>query len=651
MSPQEFLDLGIAHHTDGRLAEAEAIYRQILATHPNNPDVLHLLGVLAHHAGNAPAGVAIIQEAIAANPTNPLYYNNLSQVLFDLGQLEAAEQACVAALRLKPDFASAHYNRGIALAALGRANDAIAAYEAALQHEPGFGLAALNLGNLLLAQRRNEDCIAMLRTALTVIPHDAALQNHLGVALRDSGRNDEALEVLREAVRLQPNLAVAQNNLANVYSDQGRIAEALACYRRSLDANPADRGVHSSLLFTSYLDPAADTASIAAEHARWSRRFADPLRAEWRPHDLDRSPERRLRIGYLSGDFRQHASAHFVLPLLEAHDHAAFEVHAYANLPSGLPLTERFRRSMDQWHDVVALSDAALAEKIRADRIDILVDLTMHALHDRLLVFARRPAPVQVAWMGHPGSTGLEAIGHRFTDAQLEPPGCTDTYSAEEPIRLPDTWCCYDPLGESPEPGDLPAARGEPFTFGSMNGFKKLNAQVLDLWARVLTATPGSRLRILAKPGSHRDRTLEIFAAHGVAPDRVQFQNHAPRLDYLRLFHEIDLALDPFPYNGHTTTCDALWMGVPVLTLAGKMAPARISSSLLANVGLAELAVETEADYVRLAAELTRDLPRLQSLRAGLRQRMQASPLMDGPRFALHVEAAYRDLWRRWCTA
>jgi predicted O-linked N-acetylglucosamine transferase (SPINDLY family) len=342
----------------------------------------------------------------------------------------------------------------------------------------------------------------------------------------------------------------------------------------------------------------------------------------------------------------------FALPLFERHDRERFEILCYSEVTSPDWITERFQALAGKWRDTAGLSDAQLAEVIREDGVDILVDLAMHTGGNRLLTFARQPAPVQVTWLGYPGSTGLLSIGYRLTDAHMDPPGsgsCGTAWSAEEPVRLPDCWCCYDPVDDSPEVNALPALSAEGVTFGSLNNYAKVHEGALALWARVMGAVKGSRLLMLCPEGRARERVLAFFGARGIGAERVELAGYLPRWEYLSLYQRIDIGLDPFPCNGMTTTCDALWMGVPVLTLPGEMPASRAGLSLLSCVGLGELAAQSEEDYLRIAVGLARDLPRLADLRATLRSQMQASPLMDAPRFARHVEAAYRSMWLRWC--
>lgn len=339
----------------------------------------------------------------------------------------------------------------------------------------------------------------------------------------------------------------------------------------------------------------------------------------------------------------------FFLPLLEAHDHAQFELHAYASVANPDSITTRMRRSFDVWHDVRHLTDAQLAEQIRVDGMDLIVDLTMHMADNRMLVFARRPAPVQVTWLGYPATAGLDTIDYRLTDHHLEPNGEDYPLSAEIPIRLPDSWCCYDPVFETPPCEEQPALRAGRITFGSLNNFCKINEVVLARWARVLITVQDSTLLLLCPEGTTRERTLAILSSHGVKPSRVEFVSFQSRQSYLKTYNRIDICLDPFPYNGHTTTLDALWMGVPVLTLPGTLTPSRAGASLLTTIGLREMIAGSEDDYLALAVNFARDLPRLAALRASLRGCLQRSPLMDAKRFARATEAAYREMWLQWC--
>jgi predicted O-linked N-acetylglucosamine transferase (SPINDLY family) len=358
----------------------------------------------------------------------------------------------------------------------------------------------------------------------------------------------------------------------------------------------------------------------------------------------------------VSPDFRNHAESFFTVPLLSAHNHQDFEIFCYADVACPDGITARFRGCADVWRDIAGLTDEQLAQRVRRDKIDILVDLTMHMARNRLLAFARKPAPVQVCWLAYQGTTGLSAIDYRLTDPHIDPPGLFDGCCSEEPVRLPDAFWCYDPAASEPAASGtavsaLPVLEKGHVTFGCLNNFCKVNGPVLSLWAQVLKAVDRSRLVLLAAEGSARRHTLDLLEQEGVPPGRVTFVGRVPRPRYMELYHGIDIGLDTFPYTGQTTSLDAFWLGVPVITLVGQTPAARAGLSLLSNLGLPELVAQAPEQFVIIAAGLANDLPRLKDLRATLRDRLQNSPLMDAPRFAGNVEAAYRNMWQRWCTA
>ncbi len=603
----------------GALAEAERLYRAVLAERPNDPACL----------------------------------GNLGKLLADQGRVEEGIAAYEQALRAAPQVAALHYNLGMALRARGTWAAAEASYRRALELSPGLVQAYNNLGNVLQAQGRGEEAAAAYREGLRREPGDAVAHNNLGNVLKGTGRMDEALGCYRAALRLVPGFAEAWSNLADACFLTGRLDEALECAGRAMELAPGNPTMGSNYLVWLLYHPAYSAGQLRRKLQDWREKFADPLKGEIRPHANDRAPERRLRIGYVSPDFRDHVVGRNLMPVFKHGDRERFEVYCYADV--GVPdgLTEEFRRRAKVFRVVTGMSHGELAERIRADGIDILVDLALH-LGTRLPVFARQPAPVQVTFAGYPGSTGLETIGYRLTDPFLDPPESVDHagFYAEKSVPLPASFWCYDPLDESPPAvGPLPALAKGYVTFGCLNNFCKVNAGVLALWERVLAGVPGSRLVMLADEGAHRERTLQALEGLGVARERVGFFVKRPRREYLELYQQIDIGLDTLPYNGHTTSLDSFYMGVPVVTLVGRTVVGRAGLSQLMNLGLPELVGRTEGEYVETARELAGDLARLAKLRAGLRGRMEASPLMDGAGFTRGIEGAYRALWREWCGA
>jgi predicted O-linked N-acetylglucosamine transferase (SPINDLY family) len=681
VTPEQIFEQALEHHRAGRTAEAEALYRRLLEREPEHHQALYLSSVIALAAGRFEPALELVRRASELSPTNAVYLTNQGETERRLGRLDAAAATLVRAVALDPGLVHASYNLGLVLRekgeigaavlcferaadlkpdlfvvqhALARALEdhgeflrAIGHYHAALALEPGSVDVHYDLGDLLRRVRRLPGAVALGRRAVTLAPDSAPAHVALGAALLDKEELDEALRVLRRATELAPDLAAAHFFMGNALRETAELPAALASYRRAVELAPTDPKCGSNLVYTMSFAAGVTAHDIVTEARAWAARHA-PRVATASPYANDPDPGRRLRIGYVSPDFRDHCQSLFTLTLFRHHDRRAFEVFCYASVDRPDAVTDELRASVDTWRDVLTLGNDALAELVRSDKIDLLVDLTMHMANGRLGVFAKKPAPVELSWLAYPGTTGVDGIDYRITDRYLDPPDReTDAYS-EEWLRLPDTFWCYDPRTKEPEPGALPAeARGH-VTFGCLNAFQKTNGAVLELWARVLHAIPGSRLVLLAPPGETRKRVLEAFAREKVESDRVTLVGRRPRLEYLASYHDIDVSLDTFPYNGHTTSLDAFWMGVPVVTLVGDTVVGRAGLCQAMNLGLAELVATTPDEYVERAVALTRDLPRLAKLRSELRSRMERSPLMDAERFARNLETAYRSAWQRY---
>ena len=650
LSIDQAFQLALLHHQAGRTADAEPIYRQILQLQPGHADALHLLGLISLNAGRAPDALDLIQQAIGLQPNLALYHNSLGQVQELLGQTEAAEAAYGRALQLDPNYSEAHNNMGNLQLKQAHLVPAISSYQTALGLNPNFATAHTNLGNAYLQQGELDSAILCLRRAVALNRNVPSYHCNLGNALAKQQDLLPAIECYQAALRLDPNDATAHNNLGTVYKDQGEPDQAISCYRRALELQPGAAAIHSNLLFATLGHPGFSSETITAEHVRWAERYAKPLRTLIRTHSNDRRPERKLRIGYVSPDFRDHAVARFLLPLLEHHQRDAHELYGYATVRRSDAITERIKGLLDAWRPISALTDPQAVDLIRQDQIDILVDLAGHTRNNRLLIFAHKPAPVQVTWLGYPAATGLDTIDYRLTDALADPAGSSERRVGEQIFRLPHCAWCYQPR-DTPNFAARPPER--PLTFGSFNNFAKIMPPMLRLWAQILGATPGSQLLLktsLVLGDRIQDRVREIFREARVDPSRVLFWGpENERGAYLGLFSLVDIVLDAFPYHGTTTTCEALWMGRPVVCLVGQSHVSRVGLSLLTNVGRPELAARTEADYVRIATALGQDRPRLATLHKTLQAQMEASPLMDAPRFAADVESAFRTMWHTWC--
>lgn len=683
---QQAFDMAFAHHQAGRLAEAEPLYRQVLATVPH-ADSVHLLGVIASQVGRHDAAVELFRQAIALSPESAMYHcnlgyalrntgrleeavvalrtsvalqpegaeahNNLGLALMDRGELDEAVARFREAIRHKSDFAEAHNNLGNALGKVGSRTEAIAEYRLALQLQPDFADARSNLGTALVDERRLDEALAEFDAALRFKPKSADAHYNRGNALRFKGRPDEALAAYRRAVELRPGFSAALNNAANILKDRGDVEEAIAAYRVILRSTPGEVMAHSNLLFTLQCMSDSDPVAISSEHRKWDEVHAKPLAGSILPHGNIRAPERRLRVGYISPDFREHSVAFFAEGLLALHDPAQVETFCYEDVNLGDALTKRVCSHAAHWRKIRDLSDARVADLIREDGIDILVDLAGHTSENRLLVFARKPAPVQVTWLGYCGTTGMRAMDYRLTDAFADPPGATEHLHTETLIRLPGSAWCFRAFDDAPPVTPPPATTAGHITFGCFNAMPKITDSMLALWSRILREMPGARL-FLKNLGlgseEARARVRSRLVRAGIAPERVELLGHTRTIaGHLALYAQVDVALDTFPYHGTTTTCEALWMGLPVVSLAGKTHVSRVGISLLGSVGLPDLIADSEDCYARLATGLAADLPRLTALRGSMRKTMTASRLMDAPQFAHDVEDAYRTIWRKWC--
>ncbi len=601
--------LAVALIRQERFAEAEALCRENLSRKPNDAEALNFLGIALQMQDCYAEAVQAYRQALEARPEYAEAYHNLGTCHLGRNRLEEAAECCRAALRIHPRYAEAHNTLGHALALSGRTEDAIASYRLALVLKPAY----------------------------------AEALNNLGGALIESGRLEQAVRACRDAIAADPKFFRAFSNLGTALYQQGRVEEAVDAFREALALRPDFASAHSNLLFCLNYDEAWTPAAVFQEHRGWASLHG---RAAARPSAVGLAPR---RIGYVSPDFRDHSCAYFIEPVLRAHDRNAFEIHLFSETGRPDAVTERFRALGHRWHDIRGLPDAEVAELARLEKIDILVDLAGHTAQNRLGVFIRRPAPVAVTWIGYPNTTGLEAIDYRLTDAWCDPPGATEHLHTETLIRLPRGFSCYQPPAGAPEVGELPALRTGRVTFGSFNALPKVRPAVVGVWAEILKRVAGSRLmlksRALGDPEARR-RMLSMFAERGIGEERVELAGApAPHAIHMELYNRIDIALDTFPYHGATTTCEALWMGVPVVVRAGETHVSRVGVSLLERIGLGGLVSESEAGYIKLAADLAGDLAGLAELRAGLRGRMANSSITDAAAFTRDLESAYRRMW------
>ena len=666
----------------GDAATAEQSCRAILLQNPNDRSAMRLMGVIAYQfrryaealpllanvcdgpgdysnlgavlraMGQHSKAEAAYRQAMALDPGLAAPPYNLGNLLHDQARYAEAATAFSAALEIRSDSAEAWNALGKSLQCQGRLNDALAAFSHAVEYTPSSSEAHTNFGVLLLALERNAEAHAALQRACTLDPLYAPAHGNLGALLVRAGYPVAAESACRAAMALAPQESRWQTNLGVALLTQGRHAEAEACERHALALQPDYATGHGNLLFSLNYRTDITAEAIFAEYQEWDRRHARILVSALPPLAPDRTKDRRLRLGYVSPDFHQHAVALFAEPLLAAHNHESFELYCYSDVGVPDATTERFRSLVDHWRDTLSLSDHQLAELIRTDEIDILVDLAGHSAGNRLLTFARKAAPVQVAYLlGHGYTTGLTAMDAFLTDSVLTPQGSEPLFS-EQLVRLPRIPLAYRPPDDMPQVTPLPAQANGYITFGHFGRTERLNDMVIAAWTRILHAIPSARLMLNNRPfqeTAFRSMVQARFAAHGIAADRLDLVYTVPQRNAWGAYGAIDIALDPFPHNAGTTTIEALWQGVPVVSLAGRPTVGRFGASILHAIGLDDW-VTTDIDaYVARAIEAASDLVSLSQVRRELRQRVATSPLFDAAGLARAIESAYRSLWDAAC--
>jgi predicted O-linked N-acetylglucosamine transferase (SPINDLY family) len=649
LAPEYRVNLGVVLESLNQHAEAIESYRLALEIHPDFPDAQINLGNALSRLEKWPEAIAAYRAALAQRPSDPQLHSSLGIVLYRHNELEPALEEFAAAIELQPKFPEAYNNVGSVLSTRGDFELAVTAFQKAVELNPDLIDAQINLATLLDRIGRRDDAFAIHQRIAATRPDYAPAYQAIGDALLIKPDLDGAVAAYRRAIELRPDSHEAFNNLSVALKEQSLMDDALDACEKAMELRPTDAAIHSNLIYLLSFHPGYDPPEIARQQRLWAKRHAEPLRDQIRPHENNRDPDRPLKIAYVSPDLYRHVVGQNLLPLLAAHDRAEFSVHCYSSTLRPDSFTQVLQGQSQAWYDVCGTSDEDLAEIIRHDQIDILVDLSLHMAGNRLLTFARKPAPVQITYLGYCASSGMNQIDYRFSDPNLDPPETDLSLYSEETIRLPETYWCYNASGPTPEPSPPPSESTGHITFGCLNNFAKVSPGALDLWAEILRTAPNSRLILHANPGSHLETARERFAKSGVASDRIDFIRKQGWADYIQAHNKIDIALDPFPYGGGITTCDSLWMGVPVVSLIGQTAVGRGGKSLLTNIGLPELTTRRPKQYVQTALTLADSPARLKELRHDLRHRMLTSPLMNARKFTRSVETVYRNLWKRWC--
>ena len=663
----------------GRYQEAAILAQKMTRRFPSFGFGWKVLGTLFGQMGRVTDSLAPMQKAAALSPDDAEAHCNLGVTLNELGRRKEAETSYRRALRIKPDYLVAHCNLGNNLRELGRLNEAETSYRLALQIKPDHIEAYYNLGNTLHEMSRFAEAEASYRLALQIMPEYAeayyglgiSLQHlgqpdeaeasfrralqirpdfveahcHLGNTLHDSGRLNEAEASFRRTLQIKPDFAKAHYNLGNTLHELGRISEAEASYRRALQIRPDYAEAHDNLLFMFNYTSSKDASSCLEEARLYGRMAEGKVAQRFAKWSCTRQPE-RLRIGLVSGDFNNHPVGYFLENLLARLDPAKVELIAYPTCCNADELTARIKPAFSDWKPLFGLSDEAAARLIHNDGVHLLLDLSGHTRHNRLPVFAWKPAPVQASWLGYSATTGIAAMDYLIADPYVLSE--TEEASFTEKIwRLPETRLCFTPPDLDIEVSPLPALTNGFITFGCFNNLSKMNEDVVALWSRILASVPDSRLFLKARQLSAASVTQSVtkrFAAHGIAADRLILEGAEPRAKYLSAYQSVDIALDPFPFPGGTTSVEGMWMGVPVLTLNGERFLSRQGVGILLNAGLPDWIAADSCDYLARAISHSGDLRRLAMLRKGLRQQIMTTPIFDAARFARHFEAALQGM-------
>ena len=694
MNLNDAIKLAYKLQNDGQLDQAEFLYHEILKIQPSNVSVYYNLGVICQDKQRLDEALYYYKEALQLNANLTDAYFNIGAILYSKNLYDDAISYYKKALKLEPNSTDINNNLGSALKAKGKLNEAILHFQRALDLDPHYDSGYNNLGLAFKDKGQLNEAIHYFEKALQINPHFMNARNNLaianlnvGIAFHDKGNPDKAIPYYQKALENNPHFSEAYYSLGNYYRDKGFLSEAITHYRKCLDLNPdyveaynnlgiiyRDLGqlneaeetfrnairvnpysyAFSNLLFTMLSNPRHDLKTIYLEHLNFSRQCAEHFAPADAFYANIRDPDRRLKIGYVSPDFRRHSVAYFFEPVLREHSSESCEIFCYSMVSVPDEFTRRMQQRADHWCNLIGMSDEKAAELIRKDEIDILIDLAGHTAHNRMLLFARKPAPIQVSWIGYPATTGLSTIDYKIVDNFTDPPGTTEQFYSEKLLRLPNSFICYLPDENSPQVGPSPVSTAGHITFGSFNIFAKVTSEVCAVWAKILDRLPDSRL--ILKDRNFQDKTTCAYAINmlrqrGIPVKRVLLQPWDSPPKHLNAYNMVDIGLDTFPFNGLTTTCEAMWMGVPVITLAGGAYAARAGVSLLSSIGLPELIAKTKDEYIAIAVNLASDIDKLQLLRKSLREKMERSPLTNAKLFTAHLENCYRTIWQDWCNA
>ena len=646
---QSRLAEALRQHKSGNLQSAEEAYREVIELRPDIAAAHNALGALYNSQGRHEDALKAFDSAFKIDPNLPEISKNRANTLSLLGQASGTPDSNNGESSRVDEL----FNNANRLRATGDLQGAIEIYQEIIKLKPDHAPTYSNLGIILDQMGNFKMAEQLIQSSLLFDPKNASTQNALGLTYLNQGRITDAISALTKALQINATNVSCLTNLGNAYKDAGQVGLALETYRKALDVAPRAE-IHSNILFAMNYLPEFDQRTILSEHRIWNETYAKPVEPRGKVHKNLADPDKRLKLGLLSGSFRRHPVGFLTIAAIEALSKDRFELFCYTNSTQADPLTKRFRATADHWTSVVGVSDESLSEQIEDDGIDILIDLAGHSDGLRVLTMARQPAPVQVKWVGGQfNTTGMDCFDYFLSDRVETPEGVDDFYT-EEIVRLPDGYVCYDAPDYMPNVEELPAVKNGYITFGCFNNVSKVTPQTIEFWSDILRQVDGSRLILKSKALNDkgvRDQFLAKFVACGIHDSSVELRGSSPHPELLSQYNDIDIALDPFPYSGGLTTVEALYMGVPVVTKPGETFAARHAASHLTNAGLRDWVCDTFEDYSDIAISWAHNLDALSQLRQELRQKVKASPLCDGEKFAKNLETALKKMWRHWCDA
>jgi predicted O-linked N-acetylglucosamine transferase (SPINDLY family) len=637
---------GLRYHQAGKLEKARDSYARFLRQNPKNAAALHLAGILEIQLNHLESGIELLGQAIENSPNTALYYLTLGNALKEVGWADEAIQSLARAIELKPDYIEAAISLGNLYKNLNRKDEAIQTFEAIYKHYPRDVALLNDMGTCYARFHLPHKALQIWEEAHQLDPEAAQILSNLGTVYHKYDVLSKAMEYLNKAISKPHPTGQMFSNLANVYKDMGMVREAIEYYRKALKMNPDEDTIHSNLLLMLNYDEKLPQSEIHREHVNWNNLQTKDIKPLPPVKIKDRS-HKRIRIGYLSADFRSHSVAFFFQPLIQSHHADRVETYCYFIGTIKDRMTALIEKCAHHWYELTGLREEAIAHQIREDEIDILIDLSGHTGGNHMRIFAFKSAPIQMTWLGYPNTTGMSSIDYRITDTITDPIGIEDEYYTEKRLRLPRGFLVYRTYPCIPEVAAAPCLKNGTITFGSFNVLAKINEDVVAVWAEILKRIPQSKLMLKAKAIEDdliKNRIYELFSTHQIEPDRLILVNRTYSYEeHMALYGQMDIALDPFPYNGTTTTCEALMMGVPVLALNGNRHSARVSASILHQIGMQDWVAQTIDAYIEKAVFFGAQFDHLSKLRNTMRYRLARTPLVNADNFAQHMETLYEE--------